>query len=270
MNWWRSSISMLVLCSVLLQACGTSGTTPKLAIPTAPQDHYVLDSGSLRSDSGCLFDYLHYKPTQPSSTSQLLLGHGFLRSQNTLIELSKAFANRGIAVATLNFCNMRPWNGHHERNAQDMRKLARHLNIQQQDVVYGGFSAGALAAILASDSSQRAVLALDLVDQNQLALNAAKALDIPVVSLHGPPSRCNNANRALGVFEQIRQHAGSDRVSVTLIPDASHCEFESPSSWLCERLCGDDDSAKADRRTRSAIIEKATGLLMPYFSATPR
>lgn len=269
MKSWRASIPIVVLCSALMQACGSTGTTPTLAIPTAPKDHYELETGSLRSDSGCLFDYLYYKPTQARSATPLLLGHGFMRNQRTLIEMSKAFANRGIAVATLNFCNMRPWDGHHQRNAQDMRKLARHLDFQQ-DAIYGGFSAGALAAILASNANQRAVLALDLVDQNDLALNAARELTVPVVSLHGPPGRCNDSNKALEVFNVIGQQVGADNVHVTLIPDASHCEFESPSSWLCERVCGDDDPASEDDLTRASIIEKTIEHLMPYFPATPR
>ena len=93
----------------------------------------------------------------------------FLRDQDNLVGLSRALANHGIQVVTLDFCNMRLWNGNHESNGLDMRALAQKLRMSD-NIIYGGFSAGALAAVLAADDDTRAILALDLVDQNDLGL----------------------------------------------------------------------------------------------------
>ncbi len=242
--------------------CLSMGTDIISAPPRAKLDNYTLHELSASSLAGCEFDYRVYQPTRATTTTSIIIGHGFLRNQDNMVGLSRALANRGIPAITLNFCNMRPWNGHHERNARDMRHLATLLG-RAHDIIYAGFSAGALAAVLAADNNTRAIMALDLVDQNNLGLDAIKKLSVPLLGLSGPPSACNANNQSNAVFSSRNERRSG---SPGIVPGASHCEFESPSNWLCAVACGDDDGKQTDMMQRSNIIEKSIDALLPFLS----
>lgn len=228
-------------------------------------DSYQLLEGKLQSSYGCEFNYRLFKPTVPVSSTTIILGHGFLRSQDNMVGFGRAFANNGINIATLDFCNMRVWNGHHKRNADDMRTLANELGMPG-NVIYAGFSAGALAAILAADSQTRAIVALDLVDQANLAVNAITQLQTPLIGLSGPASSCNASGNGSPVFKSRTDDTLS---SLVYIDRGSHCEFESPSNWLCEITCGDDDSDAANQQTRELIEQRALELVKPFLVPIP-
>ena len=180
---------------------------------------------------------------QSSARPLIILAHGFLRDQRNMRGLALALAQAGYRVATLNSRHDSPVSGGHAKNSRDMVALARHLRAGR--VIYAGFSAGALAALLAADSDPTAVgvLTLDLVDSQGLGLSAARGLELPVVALAGAPSNCNANNNAAPVYQAMAQ------VQLTPIPEASHCDFESPSDWLCRTLCqvppGRGDGAEA-------------------------
>jgi len=255
-----------LLCLLILGGCVSASKRQDLAQPVAEQDVYTVVESTGVSDSGCDFGYRHYLPLRPSTSTTIILGHGFLRNQDTLINISRAFANEGIPVATLNFCNMRLWNGNHVKNAADMRLLANSLEAMD-DVIFAGFSAGALAALLAADEQTRAVLTLDLVDQSGLGLTAAQQLNVPLLGLHGPSHRCNAKNNGLDVFATSRDSHDEVATQSELVPDASHCEFESPSNWLCERACGDSASDLINEQTRQTVMRRAIDRIRPYTTA---
>lgn len=238
--------------------------------PRAGVDSYRLLVGSARSSTGCRYAYRVFTPDAAAgatSVTDVVLGHGFLRDQDTLVELARGLANAGLRAATLDFCAMRPWNGRHPANARELRVMAARLVTidegthgggrpvdRPRGVIYIGFSAGGLAAVLAgsTDPATRGVITLDLVDQDDLALRAVAELDAPLVGLQGPPSRCNadgNGRQAFGA----RPHAALETV-----PGASHCDFEAPSGWLCELVCGDgrddDDTLRAEIVRRVVTI----------------
>ena len=262
------------------------------ALPVAERDAYRLLGGEARSLAGCRYDYRVYEPSRAAGagtadTVTVALGHGFLRDQDTLVGLARALANAGHRALTLDFCNMRPWNGHHVRNGADLRALAER--VADGPIVYGGFSAGALAAVLAASGegadahaanapeSARAdeageghgdlasdasggrgdapptlgVVTLDLVDQADLAANAVRGLDdVPLVGLQGPPSGCNAFGNGRVAFQR------HPRSRLDTLAGASHCEFESPTDALCETFCGDEDADAEDERTRALIVER--------------
>jgi len=252
-----------LFCLMTLGACVSASKRQELAQPVVEKDIYTLKESTDVSSSGCNFEYRHYIPLRPTTHTTIILGHGFLRNQDTLINLSRAFANEGIPIATLNFCNMRLWNGNHVKNAADMRSLAHSLDTID-DVIFAGFSAGALAALLAADEQTQAVLTLDLVDQSGLGLAAAQQLNVPMLGLHGPPHRCNANNNGLDVFAASQDSLHAITTRSELIPNASHCEFESPSNWLCERACGDSASDPVNEHTRQTIMRMAIDQIRPY------
>lgn len=265
MNTDISKVVLLLSLMTIIAGCAIPGASQPSAVPRSHLDNYSLTQSTLYSDTGCAFDYRVYEPHKSISQSSVILGHGFLRDQDNLISLSRELANHGIRVVTLDFCNMRLWNGNHLQNAQDMRKIARELD--RNSIIYGGFSAGALAAILAADEATIAILTLDLVDQDKLGANAIGKLNTPLINLFGPASACNAYNDAQSLFS-VREAAAA-KAGLThswMINNASHCEFESPSNWLCELACGDRgvlNTRSDDQLTRRKVIRRVISAIKP-------
>lgn len=248
------SLALPVLTVLLSLVVGMGGCQSRRADIASPAprpgiDQWSLRTGSARSVTGCRYEYRVFEPAGSAALS-VVLGHGFLRDQDRMVGLARALVDAGHRTITLDFCSMRPWNGHHVDNAADMNALAAREGIAGA-TVYAGFSAGALAALIAAadDANAAGVLTLDLVDQAELGARAADRLAAPLVSLTGPPSACNAGASA---------HDALD-ITPVQIADASHCAFESPTDWLCELACGDtgDDTGQRDTIVRRAVAEIA-------------
>jgi dienelactone hydrolase len=231
---------------LLLRPAAPAATT----LPELPAGVRV-EAGTLASSTGCTIDYRRYRPAATADgDAWVILAHGFLRSQARMQDLAAALAADGMQVATLDFCNQKPWAGRHVQNSRDMLALARHLGAKR--VVYAGFSAGGLAALLAgrADANSIGILTLDLVDAGGLGLGAARQLDKPLVALVGQPTNCNaNGNAA-------RVYATTTQARVASIAGAGHCDFESPTDGLCKLVCADPDGTAGTHR--QAIIADAT------------
>lgn len=211
-----------------------------------------VEAATLTGRHGCRFDYRVYRPQSPATDRMVIIGHGFLRDQDRMTGLAIATAAAGIPAATIDYCNSRPWRGGHRRNADDMIRLADAL--QAERVIYAGFSAGALSALVAARNDPRAqgILALDLVDTQEIGRNAASGLDKPLIGLHGEPTNCN----ARGNGEPIYRIA--PKGSLRRIQGAGHCDFETPDDRLCRILCKDptpDGPALAPEIVRSAVAD---------------
>ncbi|MEA3642066.1 MAG: alpha/beta hydrolase, partial [Lamprobacter sp.] len=176
------------------------------------------------------------------TSTLVILAHGFLRSQQRMVGLAEAIAAEGVPVATLDFCNMRFWDGRHQQNGLDMIALARHLGAGA-DVIYAGFSAGALAALVAARNDPNALgaVTLDLVDAQGIGQQAARNLNKPLIGLAGESTNCNAYDNARELF------SATDQARLMRIPGAGHCDFEAPTDALCELLCTDPDQADAKR-----------------------
>jgi len=271
-----TAAAVVVLVPLVLLGCLTLGARHAGPAPREGIDRWTLREGMQRSQAGCRYAYRVFEPTGGTGQgttgtprAAILLGHGFLRDQDTLIDLAAALAEAGYRAVTLDFCNMRPWNGHHRRNADELLALAAREGLPGR-TVYAGFSAGALAALLAGadDPAALGVVTLDLVDQAGLGLTAANALAVPLRGLAGPDSACNANGNARAAFL-------TDGASLQRIDGASHCEFESPTNWLCEVACGDEtplprsaqarrdapDDARSDARQRARIIAETLRLV---------
>jgi len=231
-----------------LALSGCSALPPRDdALKTAPGDAGIapavsITTGAIRSGTGCRLEHSLYRPRQHSSGDLVVLGHGFLRSRKHMAGLALALAADGIPVATLDYCNMRPWDGRHVQNGLDMIALARALGAEH--VVYAGFSAGALAALVAARNDPHAagVVTLDLVDAGGIGRRAARGLGKPLIGLAGEPSNCNAEGNARRVFA----HGGN--TSMTRIAGAGHCDFEAPTDSLCQLLCRDPDAPAPSKR----------------------
>ncbi|WP_200389146.1 alpha/beta hydrolase [Thiocapsa imhoffii] len=171
-----------------------------------------------------------------------------------MADLATALAAEGMTTVTLDFCNTRLWDGRHLRNGLDLIRVADALNAER--VVYVGFSAGGLAAVIAGRNDQRTlgVVTLDLVDTQQIGESAAAAFAPPLIGLVGDPSPCNAQNNGLAVF------AAAPDATVTWVDGAEHCDFESPTDWLCRLLCQRNDSI--EHAPRPDIIAAAVHSVM--------
>ncbi len=180
-----------------------------------------------------------------------ILVHGFTRSRTTLGGHAAALASVGIMAVTPDM----PYTFDFQRNAQALAELVNllrtgsELGPETARVVLVGFSAGALSSLLAAGTpGVVGYVGLDPFDRSQpdgkpaLGLAFAPKLKTQALLLRAPPSRCN----AQGVAAPWAQALPALRAD-QLIPDASHCDFEAPSDWICALACGSPDQ---DRQTR--------------------
>lgn len=210
-----------------------------------------IERGQAESATGCALDYAWYRPASAKPGELVVLAHGFLRDKARLAGLARALAEAGISVVTVDFCNTRLWSGNHARNGFDLMAVADRLEARR--LVYAGFSAGGLAALVAARNDPRTlgVLTLDLVDAQELGRLMVREFDRPVIGLFGEPASCNADNNGLATLAAARQ------ARIERIAEASHCDFEAPTDWLCRALC-EPDRAGAERRRAEILARSVT------------
>lgn len=186
----------------------------------------------------------------------VLVAHGFSRSGDRHAELARALAEAGFLVAVPNL----PYVANHAANGMALRDLAHAVARLVPDapadlpIVLVGFSAGGLATLL---SAREVVglagwIGLDPVDRGGQGAAAATALAVPSLVLRAPPSGCN-ANGNGGAIAEALPVASSEDV---IVPGASHCDFEDPTSLACVVACGADDAGRRDA-IRRAVVSSA-------------
>lgn len=183
----------------------------------------------------------------------VILSHGFTRSRTTLGGHAAALAAAGIVALTPDL----PYTFDFRRNAQGLAELVAWVRAggatggaAVERVVLVGFSAGALSSLLAATTpGVVGYVGLDAFDRvsrdGALGLDFAPRMSTEAVLLRAPPSRCN-AESVSAPWGRALPRLLSDRV----IEDASHCDFESPSDWMCRLACGATDPQ------RQAIVHR--------------
>ena len=234
---------LIVLFLALLTANGS-----RAAQPPAPA------TGSLKSEFGCELRFEVHQPEDAPALRTVILAHGFMRSLNNMRGWAGHWRPHKLASVLVSFCNSHLLNGHHQRNARDLIAIRRHLKLT--NVVYAGFSAGGLAAYLASleDPETAGYLGLDSVDSGRLAENAAQTLAVPALFLVADPSACNAQNN----MHRVIARQGYRAIE---IDGATHCHFESPYAPRCGWLCG-RSSGEETERLQALIMQHATEWLL--------
>lgn len=247
--------------ALMVLGCPARVVRDHLTPGTAVGVSHAPMAGSLVSGSGCRINTRLYRPERPRTKALVVLGHGFLREQGRMAGLAEALAVAGIPTVTLDFCNSRVWDGRHVQNGRDMRLVADKLGAQR--VIYAGFSAGGLSALVAAWADPRAigVVTLDLVDDRGLGEGLAHTLGAALVGLQGDPAPCNAQANGLAVF------AASPKARLLPITGARHCDFESPTDWLCESVCGRAD-AEAEAR-RQEVIDRSVAAVADLLGMAP-
>ena len=202
-------------------------------------------------------------PAAGSPRGAAILSHGFTRSRRTLAGHAQALADAGVLVLTPDL----PCTFDFRCNARALAALVASLRAGEafkavgapvQKVMLVGFSAGGLSSLLAADvPGVVGYVGLDPFDRvmpgeaERLGLAAAGRLRTEALLLRAPPSRCN-AEAVAAPWATTLPVLWRDE----LIAGASHCDFESPSDWMCRLACGDTDPAR-QKRVRQGLLDAA-------------
>jgi len=188
----------------------------------------------------------------------VILSHGFTRSRTTLGGHAAALAEAGALALTPDL----PYTFDFALNARGLAELVERLRAggtfgpPLQRVVLVGFSAGGLSSLLAAASpGVVGYVGLDPFDRlssdgaGGLGRDFARGLQTEAILLRAPPSRCN-AHSVAEPWGALLPRLRYDR----LIDGASHCDFESPTDWMCRVACGATDPQRQGA-VRAALLE---------------
>ena len=207
-----------------------------------------------------------------------ILAHGFTRSRTTLNGHAAALAAAGVLALTPDL----PFTFDFRRNAEGLAQLVGALRRGDvfgppvERVVLVGFSAGALSSLLAAATpGVVGYVGLDPFDRTSdggrraLGRDFAPTLRTESILLRAPPSRCN-AEAVAAPWSERLPALVSDRV----IANASHCDFEAPTDWMCRLACGAADPQRQAlvRTTLLGAIDRwlpVTGERMPAVNPRP-
>jgi dienelactone hydrolase len=260
--------------STILPARAEAGTLALSSAPAAPPRTLVLQL------AGRPVTLDVYRPAGVPRGA-VVLSHGFTRSRTTLGGHAAALADSGLLALTPDL----PHTFDFRRNAQALAELVAlllgrtgpgpglgkastgalvaELGPPVERVVLVGFSAGGLSSLLAAGTpGVVGYVGLDPFDRVErgaagaaapLGLGHARTLQTPALLLRAPPSRCN-AESVAAPWGAALTRLQAD----TVIKGATHCDFESPTDWMCRWACGGADPGR-QAQVRSALLEAVAG-----------
>ncbi|MCA9720737.1 MAG: hypothetical protein KC468_39105, partial [Myxococcales bacterium] len=180
----------------------------------------VVESATFPAPGSCQMEHDIFTPSELKTDVTVILAHGFQRSIDDMALTAEHVASWGVRVVTAPLCSNSLISVDHEQNGHDIAALA--AAVAPAGALYSGFSAGGLAAFVAStdDPDAIAFVGLDPVDNNGLAAGLAPQADFPVVAAVSEPAMCNdNANFVPTLL-------GVSQARVTRVVDAKHFDFE--------------------------------------------
>ncbi len=192
--------------------------------------------------SSCDLPITRYLP-DGLPAGRVILAHGFSRGPAQMAGWAEHLASWGFEVLVPTLCHSSIFDTDHAQNGADLAALATWAG--SDPVVFGGHSAGGLAALVAGSQSgdTAAVLGLDLTDAGDLAVDAAPDVSAPVFGVVGDSSFCNSSNNGLLAY------AAAPDATVMRLNQSDHCDFELETDWLCTLGCpdagGDEDRLHA-------------------------
>jgi dienelactone hydrolase len=202
-----------------------------------------------------------YRPARVADAA-VVLAHGFTRSRSTLAGHAAALAHEGFLAVAPDLPYLVDASGNARALAELVARLRRgDFAPPVRRVVLVGFSAGGLAALLASGTDAVAgYLGLDPYDRSDhIGREFARTLRIPAALLRAPPSACN-ASSAAASWAQALPRIELDR----LFEGATHCDFEAPTDWICRLACGAPDTAR-----QQAIHEELLRTVRRWLAPAP-
>ncbi|MFW6212171.1 MAG: alpha/beta fold hydrolase, partial [Spirochaetota bacterium] len=222
--------------------------------------------GIVESETGCEVSYTHFFPGNQATPDDplLVLAHGFLRTKENMRGWAELFASHGVRTVAVTFCNSTLFSGNHEQNARDLRLVADELAGTTTPVLYAGYSAGGLSALLAAAADERTFgyLGIDPVDSGG-QMEAVTELPSTALYLLAEPSSCNRNGATRPLLPQATP------AWFVEIPYATHCTFEDPTDRTCIRVCGTVEPEDANDTLRSIIQGVGTLFVVAQFGTDP-
>ncbi len=211
---------------------GSDGSLPPSTDASATPEPDYRERGSLSvaskvqnfAGTRCSFAYESFTPATTSTEAKVLIAPGFAigpglgSSRVALKTLATHIASWGVTTYTVDLCT----NGgsiDHSKNGAAMAELGEQLGGAR--MIYAGFSAGGLGAMIAASVAKNtaAFLALDAVDKDDLAKAALVAIKAPVYAMAGEPSQCNSNENMLAQYQ-------GRAMPVLKVNKAQHFTFE--------------------------------------------
>lgn len=186
--------------------------------------------------------------------SGLVLGHGFARARAQHANNGVFLASHGFIVVTVDFPNpMSPnftaWAAQisaaldwlEAQNADPASRFYQQIAVDRLGAL--GHSAGGMATWVAAgqDSRIQATMPLDPVPADGADLAAlGAAIAVPSGWTGAPGSSCN----ASASYSQLYPLVAAGHKAQYIVSNATHCDFEDPSNFLCTLVCGGTSDAR--------------------------
>ena len=258
--WSRASVLGLLLMALLPPGLAAGGFDRPCPGDGCPKSSVVPGRVVLHIAEGQLDGDLYLPSPSTSPRGGAILAHGFLRPRTTLRHHAAALAARGVVALVPSL----PYRADPAGNARALREMTAQLREGRfapavSRVVLIGFSAGALAAVLAAPGlpGLAGLVALDPFDRrSQPGRDSARLVAVPTTVMRAPPAACNGHGSAAawaGVLPQLDRDV--------LIPRATHCDFEAPTTLACRIACFGSDEAR--RGIIGETLVEAVGRYLP-------
>ncbi len=220
-------------------------------------------SGSAALPTGCTMNYDIRVPEGAPDAPAVILAHGFMGNRTSMAGWAEHWASWGVRVVTPDLCHATILDADHPQNGADLRALASDMSLGA--VIYAGYSAGGLAAVLAAadDATALAVLGLDMVDSGGLGASAAASVAAPAFDIAGEPAMCNEGSNGPAVF------LGTAQGHALRVTDADHCDFQSPADLLCGLTCAGGGGQFDDATIQSAVLGLSTAAVVWHAGLEP-
>lgn len=207
--------------------------------------------------------YTTFMPELVWDAPWVMVGHGFMADRGTTKGLAMHWTSWGLRCVTLDFIRSTFSDGNHYENGLDMVSLRQFLDIRS--VIYAGFSAGGLSALVAAyeDTLTVACLGLDMVDNGGLGASLASGLTVPVYGLISAASDCNAQNNGLAVYSAL------DHSRVIRVEGSTHCHFQFPFDSRCPLACGTNHSSFTLAEIQEVILAYSTVYLLYQAGRAP-
>jgi pimeloyl-ACP methyl ester carboxylesterase len=232
---------------------------PLAAAPAAAQSTYTKDTATIEY-AGYEGSVDIYRP-DGASVGVAIIAHGFTRSRIRHRDLGRALAEAGVTAVIPDLPNVMDLWGNGAAIVDLVDKLDAGafgpMPAGRAHLVLIGTSAGGLATVLAAARLPGLAgwIGLDPVDRTGTGAGAAAQLDSPAVVLLGGASSCNLFGSGRDIAKALPH-----LVRTVAFKDASHCDFEDPTTNLCRVLCG-KSSASMQARVRGETVRAVLELL---------
>jgi dienelactone hydrolase len=186
--------------------------------------------------------------------SGLVLGHGFARARAQHANNGLFLASHGFIVVTVDFPS--PFSPDFDAwaaqigaaldwleapNADPSSRFYQQIAVDRLGAL--GHSAGGMATWVAAgqDSRLKAIMPLDPVPADGVDLAAlGAAITVPSGWTGAPGSSCN----ASASYSQFYPLVAAGHKAQYIVSNATHCDFEDPSNFLCTLACGGTSDAR--------------------------